>query len=122
MFFFFGPFEFLLPFLIIYFIIRTVSRGSRDRFGRTNPDQYLDQERPRVGLNRQLRASIYRLADRQKGKLTVSDVVIETGMDVEEIEEILQSMVDNQHVRMEVYDDGVVYYEFPEIMDKYRNF
>lgn len=122
MFFFFGPFEFLLPFLIIYFVVRTVSRGTRARFGQDNPDQYLSRSNPAGRVDRPLRAAIYRLADRQKGKLTVSDVVIETGMDVEEIEEILQSMVDNQHVRMEVYDDGVVYYEFPEIMDKYRNF
>jgi hypothetical protein len=114
-FFFFGPFEFLFPFLIFYFVFRVLARSRQDdAYHRRNLEDTTGS------MNRSTRASIYRLADRQQGKLTVSDVVIETGIAVEEAETMLQSMVDNQHVRMEVRDDGIVYYEFPEIQDKYR--
>ncbi|ADK81485.1 hypothetical protein [Sediminispirochaeta smaragdinae] len=124
MFFFFGPFEYLLPFLIVYFVIRsvtrnhTIDRSRRGRFPEFYDEDPFDDDDSRA-IDRNLRASLYRLADRQKGKLTVSDVVIETGIAVQEAEKILQAMVDNQHVRMEVRDDGIIYYEFPEIMDKY---
>ncbi|WP_020613921.1 hypothetical protein [Sediminispirochaeta bajacaliforniensis] len=124
MFFFFGPFEYLLPFLIVYFVIRsvtrshTIDRSRRGRFPEFYDEDPFSNDDSRA-IDRNLRASLYRLADRQKGRLTVSDVVIETGIDVQEAERILQAMVDNQHVRMEVRDDGIIYYEFPEIMDKY---
>lgn len=122
MFFFFGPFEWLFPFIIIYLVVRSISRRSHyDRFFQDRDDMGMDERQMQDTVSgRRRRAAIYRLADRQRGRLTVSDVVIETGDDVEEVESLLQDMVDNQHVRMEVRDDGIVYYEFPEIMDKYR--
>lgn len=120
MFFFFGPFEFLFPFLIVFFVLRTVMRSRNDFHGGERDVDALRDNAPK-SIDRNLRASIYRLADHQKGRLTVSDVVIETGIDVDDVERILQSMVDNQHVRMEVHDDGIIYYEFPEIQDKYRD-
>ncbi len=119
MFFFFGPFEFLFPFLIVFFLVRTITRSHQDEHQERQERNYLSESGAR-GIDRSLRASIYRLADAQKGRLTVSDVVIETGIDVDDVERILQSMVDNQHVRMEVRDEGIIYYEFPEIMDRYR--
>ncbi len=119
MFFFFGPFEFLFPFLIVFFLVRTITRSRQDDHEDRQERGYLSETGTR-SIDRGLRASIYRLADTQKGRLTVSDVVIETGIDVDDVERILQSMVDNQHVRMEVRDDGIIYYEFPEIMDRYR--
>ena len=41
--------------------------------------------------------------------------------DVEEAEALIQSMVDNQRVRMEVTDDGLVVYEFPEIIARFKS-
>jgi len=39
---------------------------------------------------------------------------------VHEAEELIQGMVDNSRVRMEVDDRGMVIYEFPEIMERFR--
>lgn len=66
-----------------------------------------------------LEARVFKLANRRKGRITVSDVVIETGLGVGEAEQLLQSMVDNVRVTMEVSDDGMVTYEFPEILRRY---
>lgn len=62
-------------------------------------------------------AVIYRLAKRLNGRLTVSDVVIETGLGTEDAEQLLRSLTDSLRVRMEVSDDGVVVYEFVELME-----
>ncbi|GAB6088471.1 hypothetical protein [Spirochaeta dissipatitropha] len=60
--------------------------------------------------------AVYRLAASRKGALTVSDVVVGLGMDALAAENLLQSMVDYQRVRMEVSDAGKVVYEFPELL------
>ncbi len=60
---------------------------------------------------------IYRLAKQLGGRLTVSDVVVETGLRVREAEEMLQNMTDSLRVRMEVDDRGVVTYEFTELLN-----
>jgi len=67
----------------------------------------------------QLEVKIFRLADKQKGKITVSDIVLDTGIGIKEAEEFINNMVDGLHVRMEVTDSGSVIYEFPEIAAKY---
>ena len=69
---------------------------------------------------RNLEPRIFQLAHRLHGSLTVSDVVIETGATASEVEQLLQSLVDNNRVRMEVRDDGLIFYEFPEIIARYR--
>ncbi len=68
-----------------------------------------------------MQVKVYQLAYRLKGTITVSDIVVETGLEVEEAEKLIQSMVDNQRVRMEVRDDGVIFYDFPEIISRYAS-
>ena len=65
-------------------------------------------------------ARVFQLARKLGGRLTVSDVVIDLGLDVRDAEELLQSLVDNVRVRMEVDDNGRVTYEFPEIIDRFE--
>lgn len=61
-------------------------------------------------------AVIYRLAKKLKGRVTVSDVVVATGMSSDQAEQLLQKMVDGTRVRMEVSSEGMVLYEFLELM------
>ena len=69
---------------------------------------------------RSLEPRIFQLAHRLHGSLTVSDVVVETGTTAVEVEQLLQSLVDNNRVRMEVREDGLIFYEFPEIIARYK--
>ncbi len=62
---------------------------------------------------------MFQLAYKFKGSITVSDIVVETGLSVQEAESLVQGMVDNSRVRMEVSEDGLVTYEFPEIISRF---
>jgi len=64
---------------------------------------------------------IFRLANKLKGRLTVSDIVINTGMGIKDAEEAMNKMVDGMRVRMEIDNRGIVVYEFPEIIAKYED-
>ena len=55
------------------------------------------------------------MAAKHNGKITVSDVVTELGIEPKRAEKILESMADGVRVRMEVEDSGLVYYTFPEL-------
>jgi hypothetical protein len=46
---------------------------------------------------------------------------VETGLDLEQAEKVIESMVDGMRVRMEVDERGVVVYEFPEIIMRFEN-
>ena len=65
-----------------------------------------------------LQARIFRLAKRRGGKLTLSDVVIETGLSLSDAEALMNALVDNVYVRLEVTDQGRIVYEFPELMQE----
>ncbi len=123
MFFLFGyPFIFLLPFFLALLAVRAGSRyfshdSRRDPVGRWGPpytDTYGDE--PRHQRLRGIEARIFKLAYRLQGRLTVSDVVVDTGLSVDEAERMLERLVDNQRVRMEVSSNGLMIYEFPEII------
>lgn len=112
MFFFWGPFFFVFPAFIIYMIVRHFIGPSQRYHSRWYVDNFNYDTQPRESQQ----VSIYKLAYRFKGRITVSDIVVETGMDVKAAEDLIQSMVDNQRVRMEVDDQGMLVYEFPEII------
>lgn len=59
--------------------------------------------------------TVFRLAREHDGVLTVSDVVVETGLSPGEVSDRLQSLVDGEHVTMDVTDRGSMRYEFPEL-------
>lgn len=56
----------------------------------------------RSGSPGNLHAGLYSLAKKYHGRLTVSTVVVETGLSPAEAERVLESMTDNVRVRMEV--------------------
>jgi len=118
MFFFWGPFFFVFPALILYYVIRRFIGTDHHREYNKFLDDPSYESWSRSGESR--RVMIYKLAFKLGGRITVSDIVIETGMEVEDAEKLIQSMVDQQRIRMEVMDDGLVVYEFPEILARFR--
>jgi hypothetical protein len=122
-----------LPFLLLFLFIVAI-RGVLRAFGifRKRPHERVDERRihqafdpfgfeefePVTGSQSMLQSKVFRLAARQGGRVTVSDVVIETEMSVGEAEDFMDHMVDGTHVRMEVTDEGQVFYEFPELFGR----
>ena len=127
----FSPFSLIFP-LIFFFVAARVVMGllrgvTRRRFREFPedlrlPPQILQQTRTRLPLRGpSSEAQIFKLAYRLKGRLTLSDVVVETGLSLNEAEEIVEGMVDSVHVRMEVDDRGTVLFEFPEIIRRFED-
>ncbi len=132
MFFFFGiPIFFILPFIFVALGIRLIARylrsGRGQDFRQLSPrEEFLQRYMPnvfdpRVGIkpDQSPEAAIFKLAYRLQGRLTVSDLVIETGLPVDDAEKLIQQMVDGTRIRMEVDDRGMITYEFPEIMARF---
>jgi hypothetical protein len=63
-------------------------------------------------------ADIYRLARRLGGILTVSDLIVESGVSVATAESSLERLVDGLRVRIDVTDHGIVRYEFHEFLNR----
>ena len=66
------------------------------------------------GLNRR----VLRLATERRGILTVTDVASALDLTLSAAEKMMISMEDGVRVRSEVSEEGVIYYEFPELMHK----
>jgi len=122
----FSPFYIFLP-LIFIFVIARVAAGFIRGISRRQlpPDDFLPGQRehtlPAQGQRSGQEARMFKLGYRLKGRITVSDIVVETGLGIQEAEELIQSMVDNAHVRMEVDPEtGIVTYEFPEIIRRFE--
>jgi hypothetical protein len=59
---------------------------------------------------------VLRLAAEQGGRLTVTEVAAHLGWPMRRAEKILQSLDDGVRVDSEVTDEGVIVYEFREIV------
>jgi hypothetical protein len=88
-------------------------RSQADRHGRNQRHATPRIEAPSA-------ADLYRLAQRHGGTLTVSNVVVELGVDPSLAERSLQACSDEIRVRMDVQDDGRVIYHFLELEDTHR--
>ena len=126
--FFWFPFGILFPALFIFLIFRFGMRFFNDLFNNRNRLNTWDGWRlyDSRGLStharsRSIEGRIFRAALKHSGRLTVSDIVLETDLGIREAEEVINGMVDGTHVRMEVRDDGLVVYEFPEIISRFEN-
>jgi hypothetical protein len=133
---FFFPFAFLL-FLVAVFSLARLGRrffqrffrgvegeerleeGSRGRFLR-----WLPAERQGTSVRKapDPEARVFRLAYKRKGRLTISDAVVDLGLSIRQAEELLNSLVDGLRVRMEVTPNGLEVYEFPEIIARFGRF
>jgi len=119
---------FLFPALFILLIFRFGMRFFNDLLnspGRFNTwDRWRLYDRrgfPNLPRSRSIEGRIFRAALKHSGRLTVSDIVLETDLGIREAEEQINGMVDGTHVCMEVREDGLVVYEFPEIISRFEN-
>lgn len=145
LFFGWGPFGFLsllLPVVLMYAFLRigtTIFRRIQDESEEDRPrlrgrgggvhryaaDEEVEATERRAPFamqnpfgRRSLDSRVFRLAHRNGGRVTVSQVVMETGMTLEQTEAYLDQLCDGVRVRMEVSDGGLVTYEFPELTDR----
>jgi len=127
--FFWFPFGILIPALFIFLIFRFGMRFFNELFNNPNRLNARDRWRlyDRSGVDfsppagsRGMESRIFRAAFKNEGRLTVSDIVLETDLGIREAEEVINGMVDGTHVRMEVEDNGLVVYEFPEIISRFE--
>ena len=113
MFFFGGLFPLLFfAFVMVPFIQRIMRfRGDTDAFDPTDrrgePDRILTRR-------------VFGVAKRMGGRITISDVVLETGLSIREAEAYMDGLADGMRVRMEVDSEGIVIYEFPEFRNRGR--
>lgn len=97
-------------------------KGERARrggdFSRRDDGHFSASQREPSRLYERMQVAVFRLAARNRGRLTLSDVVVETGMDLKSAEQLLDRMVDSARVRIDVNDNGMIFYEFPEIVSR----
>ncbi|MEW6750581.1 MAG: hypothetical protein AB1505_06340 [Candidatus Latescibacterota bacterium] len=65
---------------------------------------------------RRRQTRLVRLARDRGGRLTVTEAAAETGLTVEESEDILKALADRGYVELQVTDSGMVVYRFPELL------
>ena len=129
----FGLFIWVVPFILIGLgikIIRHMYHSSSRRFDSYNNFDELISEKKRSSEEKSVsttsyssgewESKIFRLAYKMKGRITLSDVVLEMNVGLKDAEQIMYQMVDGVHVRMEVKDNGLVVYEFPEIIARFE--
>ena len=115
----------ILPFLFIFLVLNLARSALREprsrrpapgaRFGWPAAAAAADDRSEARRVNR-----VFRLAYRLGGRLTVSDLVVDLDFGIEEAEQFLGQLVDSTRVTMEVQSDGLIYYEFPEIIARRR--
>jgi hypothetical protein len=72
----------------------------------------------RKALMQRLQQKILRLATHRGGTLTVTEVASDLNLSLPAAEKVLVSMDDGFRVRSEISKDGVLYYEFPEVLHR----
>jgi hypothetical protein len=132
---FFVFWPFLIPVLIVLFLARVIPGLFRGFFRELEErrlssglfrDRHVlergmrNRSRRKLRKPRNIEGVIFNLAYTLEGKITLSDIIIETGMGMKEAEKTINQMVDGIRVRMEVDDQGLVVYEFPEIIARFR--
>ena len=65
-----------------------------------------------------LQQQVLRLATHRGGTLTVTEVASDMNLSLPAAEKVLVSMDDGFRVRSEISKDGVLYYEFPEVLHR----
>lgn len=116
-------FPFPLIFIILFFLFfrksNRVTFRRRDPFGVKNVTDYYGKPKQQV-KKKDPEHQIFELAFRNKGRVTLSEIILETELSMKKAEKLVNSMVDNIHVCMEIDENGLMYYEFPEIRDKFN--
>jgi len=72
----------------------------------------------RNALMQALQRKVLKLADLRGGTLTVTEVAADMNVSLPAAENILTAMDDGFRVRSEISKEGVIYYEFPELLHR----
>lgn len=75
-----------------------------------------DREKRRTALLHSLQQPVLQMAAQRGGRLTVTQVAAELGWPLRRAEKVLQSMDDGLRVDSEVTDEGVIEYQFRELL------
>jgi hypothetical protein len=70
----------------------------------------------RKAIMQRIQRKILRLAKARGGTLTVTEVAADINLGIPAAEKILMSMDDGFRVRSEISEEGIIYYEFPELL------
>lgn len=81
---------------------------------------YRAQQARRKAILTGLQRHVLRLAKQSGGVLTVTDVAADLNLSMQVAETVLEEMDDGFRVRSDVTSEGVIVYEFPEVMHRYR--
>jgi len=76
------------------------------------------QQARRDAVMRAIQRKVLRLADAKGGTLTVTEVAADLNLSISAAEKILTGMDDGFRVRGEISNEGVLYYEFPELLHR----
>ena len=127
----------LLPLLIVYIAVGLFDdlairrplrfRGRPPRAGTTGKRRWLlAHSRTGIGAGTDrngeplegpiTQGRVFRLAKKRDGRLTVSDVVLGTGVSIKKAEKFMEDLVDGTHVTLEIEAEGRIVYLFPEII------
>jgi hypothetical protein len=72
----------------------------------------------RKALMQRLQQRVLRLATQRGGTLTVTEVASDMNLSLPAAEKVLVAMDDGFRVRSEISKDGVLFYEFPEVLHR----
>ncbi|MFQ5536058.1 MAG: hypothetical protein ACE5GJ_01280 [Gemmatimonadota bacterium] len=72
----------------------------------------------REALLQGLQRQVLKLAQARGGTLTVTEVAADMNLSLPAAEKVLMAMDDGFRVRSEISKDGVLYYEFPEVLHR----
>lgn len=72
----------------------------------------------RKALMQRMQQKVLRLATHRGGTLTVTEVAADLNLSLPAAEKILASMDDGFRVRCEISKEGVLFYEFPEVVHR----
>lgn len=75
------------------------------------------QER-RQAITTGMQRQILQLAEQRRGSLTVTEVSANLNLSMQAAEKLLVSMDDGFRVRSDITDEGVIVYEFPEVLHR----
>ena len=117
---FFNPLFFLVPVVGIFLVARVLSHFFRGVL-REEPDPRTVKApgtRVEPAAAKTTESRVFALAYRLGGRLMLSDVVMETGFGLADAESLMDQIVDELHVKMKVEENGLVIYEFPEVIDR----
>jgi predicted transcriptional regulator len=85
--------------------------------------RYVDDGESRIVHEKDsLDRTILKIARKKNGVVSPSEVVIETGVSLEEARRHLENMVTNGHAEMRVRTSGAIVFTFPEFMDDNPDF